>query len=546
MELSINYLDLDSEKIFSARVEIGNGLINKIEQIPEDLSLPYMVPGFIDSHIHIESSMMVPSRFAEAVIPHGTIATVSDPHEIANVIGVEGVEYMIKEGNSVPFNFYFGAPSCVPATNPEFETSGAKLDPNDIGKLLESEEIKYLSEMMNFPGAINGDPEVLQKIKAAKDLGKPVDGHAPGLMGKDLSKYISRGISTDHETISIEEGREKIAQGMKVSIREGSAAKNYEALHPLIDEYPGMIMFCSDDLHPDGLQRGHINLLVKRAIEDGHSVWNVLRAACRVPVEHYSLDCGYARVGDKANFFVCSDLQSWKPDSVFLNGEMAFSNARSELELPPVRLVNQFYSNPMEEKDLQVNVKWGQSMKVIEARDEQLVTGTSIYRIKEDSENLESDPVEDILKLVVLSRYGKSEPQVGFVKGFGLKKGAIFSSIAHDCHNIIAAGTNDSLIVRAIKKVQEANGGIGYIDDGKELIIPLPVAGIMSDKDLGIVSDQYQKLNAVLKEKGVSMKSPLMTLSFLSLPVIPSLKLTDKGLFDVENFNFTDLIYHDG
>lgn len=541
-ELSVNYLDIDAEDIYSARIGIENGKISSIIPIEGDDTLPFLFPGFIDSHIHIESSMLAPSRFAQEALKHGTVATVSDPHEIANVLGIPGIEFMIEDGKRVPFNFYFGAPSCVPATSDAFETAGANLGPKDIEDLLDQPEILYLSEMMNFPGAIQGQKDVLQKIDSALQRGKPVDGHAPGLRGKALETYVGRGISTDHETITYEEGVEKIKLGMKVSIREGSAARNFDDLVKLIDEHPEMVMFCSDDLHPDGLILGHINLLVKRAVEKGCSFWNVIRAACKNPVLHYQLDCGYGRVGDPANFFLSEDLDEIIPTDVWCKGEKVIETGKSLFSLKEIRSLNRFELQDLTADSLRFPVETGDRLKVIRALDGQLVTEAVSMIIDRDMRNFESDAEHDIMKILVADRYGKGNHTVGFVQGFGLRDCAIFSSIGHDSHNVVILGSHDALIIQAYEKIGELKGGIGFVSPKKAAALPLPIAGLMSTDECRTVAENYTRLNKDLGDLGGKMSSPFMTLSFLPLLVIPSLKISDKGLFDVDDFSFTPVI----
>ncbi len=541
-ELSVNYLDIDGEDIYSARIGIENGKISAIIRIAQDDTLPFLFPGFIDSHIHIESSMLAPSRFAKQALKHGTLATVSDPHEIANVLGIPGIEFMIKDGQRVPFNFYFGAPSCVPATSEAFETAGADLGPKDIEELLDRPEILYLSEMMNFPGAIQGQKDVLQKISSALERGKPVDGHAPGLRGNALEAYVGRGISTDHETITYEEGAEKIKLGMKVSIREGSAARNFNELVKLIDEYPEMVMFCSDDLHPDGLILGHINLLVKRALEKGCSFWNVVKAACKNPVLHYGLDCGYGRVGDTANFFLTEDLQEIVPTDVWCKGEKVIEAGTSLFSMKEIRSLNRFEPRDLTTDSLRFPVQSGDRLKVIRALDGQLITEAISIALDEDMENFQSDPENDIMKILVADRYGSGNHSVGFVQGFGLRDCAIFSSIGHDSHNVVILGSHDSLIMKAYEKICELKGGIGFVSSEKTAALALPIAGLMSTDECRTVAEKYTLLNADFHDLGGKMSSPFMTLSFLPLLVIPSLKISDKGLFDVDDFSFTTVI----
>jgi adenine deaminase len=546
--ISGNLVDIHQKKIYPAEIKVENGKIASI--IPtHDSPLTthsYILPGFIDAHVHIESSMLVPSEFAKLAVVHGTVATVSDPHEIANVYGMEGVEFMIENGKTVPFKFNFGAPSCVPATI--FETAGAELNSNDVEKLLQREEIKYLSEMMNFPGVLNEDEEVMKKIAAAHRLLKPVDGHAPGLRGEQAKQYISAGITTDHECFTKEEALDKLQNGMKIIIREGSAAKNFEALIDLLNDYPNQMMFCSDDKHPDSLVMGHINQLCGRAIAKGINVYKVLQAACVNPVLHYKLDVGLLREGDPADFIVVKDLEKFEVVKTFINGELVAEDGKSKIESGKSKVINNFSCNKKEVSDFQYLLnKYGEEenieqVNVIEALDGQLITNRLIKDLNDvivKNGTIESNPKNDILKIVVVNRYNDTAIAKAFIKNFGLKKGAIASSVAHDSHNIVAVGVDDENICRAVNLVIEQQGGISAVDNEKEMVLALPVAGLMSNEDGYKVSAAYTAIDKVVKEKlGSTLTAPFMTLSFMALLVIPHLKLSDKGLFDGDRFEF--------
>jgi adenine deaminase len=512
--------------------------IDPTESSNIDFSLPFIVPGFIDAHVHIESSMLVPSEFARMAVVHGTVATVSDPHEIANVCGMEGVQFMIEDGKKVPFKFYFGAPSCVPAT--VFETAGDTLDAEQVKTLLELKEVKYLSEMMNFPGAIHGEEEVLKKIAAAQALGKPVDGHAPGLSGEGLVQYINRGISTDHECFTIEEAQEKLSLGMKIIIREGSAAKNFEALIPLIDEYPDQIMFCSDDKHPDSLVAGHINSLCARAIEKGYDVFHILRAACVNPVQHYKLDVGLLNVGDDADFVLVDNLKDFKAISTYINGvEVAESGTTKIARLPEQgKSVNRFGINNISIDEIKLPANGVYQLPVIGCIDGQLITEKLNLQPAQHGGNYVSDTKNDVLKIVVVNRYTKAPTAIAFIHRFGLKEGAIASSVAHDSHNIVAVGVDDQSIVDAINLIVDCKGGISCVGQGMKNVLALPIAGLMTDADGYSVADAYTLIDQQAKSLGSTLGSPFMSLSFMALLVIPNLKLSDKGLFDGEKFSF--------
>ncbi|WP_298999325.1 adenine deaminase [uncultured Tenacibaculum sp.] len=532
-----NIVDIQNKRIFKGEVEVEAGKVKAIRAVEHAVE-NYILPGFIDAHIHIESSMLVPSEFAKIAVTHGTVATVSDPHEIANVLGVKGVGFMIENGKKVPLKFNFGAPSCVPATS--FESAGAVIDSEDIKKMMQNPDIKYLAEMMNYPGVIYQDEEVLKKIAWAKHYNKPVDGHAPGLRGEDLDKYIAAGIYTDHECFTYEEGLEKLQKGMKVIIREGSAAKNFEALIDLLPEHYENIMFCSDDKHPDDLLLGHINQLCERAIAKGMDVFKVLQAACINPVEHYNLDVGTLNEGDDADFIVVKDLQKFEVLQTYINGELVAENGKSFVEHVDFEVLNNFDTDKKNVADFEFHSA-SEKIRVIEALDGELVTN----EIEADSlikdGNLVSDVENNVLKMTVVNRYQNAEPSIAFIKNFGLKDGAIASSVGHDSHNIIAVGVSDELICKAVNLLIENKGGVCAVTSSEEKVVPLPVAGIMSDKPAVEIGKAYAELDAMAKQLGSKLRAPYMTLSFMALLVIPSLKLSDKGLFDGNTFKFTSL-----
>lgn len=540
-EVQGNIIDLINKKIFFASIKFEGDRIIKIEELGvENKKHCYILPGLIDSHIHIESSMLIPSEFARLAVIHGTVATVSDPHEIANVLGIEGVKFMLENAGKVPFKFYFGAPSCVPAT--DFETSGAKITLEDIKALFENNQIKYLSEMMNFPGVIFNDSAVMEKIELAKKYGKLIDGHAPGLMGEQLKTYISAGITTDHECFMLEEALEKISLGMKILIREGSAANNFNELKSLITTHNKMVMLCSDDKHPDDLALGHINEVIKRGIKDKIDIFQLLRAACLNPVEHYKLEVGLLREGDFADFIVVDNLQDFNIKQTYINGKLVAENGKSLLKKVKSFFINKFNTDFKEVKDFEIKSDADVDVKVIEAMDGQLITKVQKYKLKNINGVLRSDIDNDILKITVVNRYINSKPSVAFIKNFGLKKGAIASSIAHDSHNIIAVGTTDEELCEAVNSLIETKGGITVVFDGNKKILPLPIAGIMTDEDGYEVAEKYSDINKIVKSLGCNFHSPFMTLSFMALLVIPELKLSDKGLFDGTKFEFTNLI----
>jgi adenine deaminase len=643
MEITGRLVDINAQTITPVRIDIENGIIRSVTPLPDpgttpggapsgappdaSFPLPYILPGFIDAHVHIESSLLIPSEFARLAVVHGTIGTVSDPHEIANVSGLPGIEFMIRNGRTVPFHFNFGAPSCVPATR--FETAGATLDAAKVEQLLANPDIKYLSEMMNFPGVLNKDPEVMEKIAAAQRLGKPVDGHAPGLRGDQARDYIAAGISTDHECFTAEEALDKLRYGMKILIREGSAARNFDALIPLLNDHPDEMMFCSDDKHPDSLLAGHINQLCARAVAKGIDVFKVLRAACINPVLHYKLDTGLLRVGDSADLILVEDLRHFRVKQTWIRGQLVAENGVSHIAsthlvtpstpaatpgatnpsvpvspaasmpaptsaggLLSAEPINNFKAAPHVAADFAYLLnKWGEEenveqVYVIEALDGQLITNKLIVPVADTlpgNGHLYSNPGKDILKIVVVNRYHPAPVAKSFIRGFGLKRGAIASSVAHDSHNIVAVGVDDESICRAINAIIAQKGGLSCVDpgpsgtpassgesagpgapasagstpppgftpisditgepipsmapaSGAELILPLPVAGLMSLDDGYQVAEAYTAIDHKAKALGSTLGAPFMTLSFMALLVIPHLKLGDLGLFDGDSF----------
>lgn len=543
-------VDVQRQKTYLAEVVIQGGKIHSITELPEPgaSATGYLLPGFIDSHVHIESSMLVPSEFARLAVVHGTVATVSDPHEIANVCGLNGVEFMIENGHTVPFKFNFGAPSCVPAT--VFETAGATLGSSDVASLLQRNEIRYLSEMMNFPGVLLHDDEVHQKIAAARKLNKPVDGHAPGLRGEEARKYIEAGITTDHECFTREEAIDKLRHGMKIIIREGSAAKNFDALIDLLHEHADMMMFCSDDKHPDSLVLGHINQLCARAVAQGIDIYKVLKAACINPVRHYALDVGLLQPGDPADFIVVKDLETFEVSRTYINGTLVAENGVSLIKTAVSRVINNFNCRKKEPEDFVISATdttppntthhAPMLIPVIEALDGQLITNHLREKGRIENGRWVSDPDRDILKIVVVNRYNEAPVAKAFIKNFGLKQGALASSVAHDSHNIVAVGIDDDSICKAVNMIIDHRGGVSCVNENLELIVPLPVGGLMSNEDGYQVAKQYSLIDRAAKDAGATLAAPFMTLSFMALLVIPHLKLSDKGLFDGDRFAFVD------
>lgn len=534
--IEANLVDIAAGTIARATLAWQDGIVTGIARLgPADPTLPYLMPGFVDAHVHIESSMLVPSEFARLAVRHGTVAAVSDPHEIANVLGAPGIEFMLDNAARTPFPILFGAPSCVPAT--PFETAGAALDAPAVARLLADLRIGYLSEMMNFPGVLGGDAEVMAKLAAARARGLPVDGHAPGLRGEEARRYAAAGISTDHECFALAEAEDKLAAGMHILIREGSAARNFDTLHPLIDCHADRLMFCSDDKHPDDLALGHIDRLVARAVAAGHDLFDVLRIACLNPIEHYHLPLGRLRVGDTFDAVLVDDLVAFNPRQTWLRGMLAAEDGASLLPSVPVAPLNRWQARPIEPDDLRLAAT-SERIRVIEALDGELVTRESFAAPRRQDGCWRPDPDQDLAMLLVLNRYTAAPPALAFVRGFGLARGALASSVAHDSHNIVAVGADLADLLLAVNTLVAATGGIAVADGGTVAHLPLPVAGLMSDADGDTVATRYAELNALARGLGGKLRAPFMTLSFMALLVIPELKLSDQGLFDGRSFSF--------
>ena len=532
-----NIVDVIHRRIYPGEIHIEDGKISRIVEL-DSAPDQFILPGFIDGHIHIESSMLVPSEFARVASIHGTVATVSDPHEIANVLGIKGVEYMIDNASTVPFKFYFGAPACVPAT--PFETAGALFSSGELETLFQNPNILYLSEMMNVPGVIHDAPSELEKLQMAKRYNKPVDGHSPELRGTDAEKYVKSGITTDHECVTIEEAREKISYGMTVQIREGSAARNLDDLMPLIDECPDKVMLCSDDRHPDDLVESHVRDWVIRAKNKGYDLFNILETACVTAVKHYGLNVGQLQKGDSADFIVVDNLDEMNVLSTFANGMKIAENGKPLIESKKINHVNIFNAKEKSVNDFNVPAQSG-TIRVMDVIDGQLLTKESFIKPKIENGNAVQDIDRDLLKITVVNRYKNEKPAVAFIRNFGIKKGAIASSVAHDSHNIVAVGATDEALCKAVNLIINHKGGVCAVNGDKESIIPLPVAGIMSDGNGFEIGKQYGKLDEMAKAMGSTLGAPFMTLSFMALLVIPDLKLSDKGLFDGKAFEFTSL-----
>ncbi len=544
MKISGNIVDILGRRIFPGEITLEDGCIKKISKLDRNFS-NYILPGLVDSHVHIESSMLTPADFSGLVVPRGTVAVVSDPHEIANVLGVAGVEYMIKDAQNVPLKCFFGAPSCVPATS--FETAGFKISARDIEYLFNN-GTSFLAEMMNFPGVVYRDKEVWEKLELAKKYGFPIDGHAPGLRGEQLRKYAEAGISTDHECSTIEEALSKIALGIKTQIREGSAARNFEALHPLIKQEPLNTMLCTDDSHPDLIiEKGHIDRLIRLGLEKGYSIFDMYQTAVINPVQHYNLPVGLLQEGDAADLIIVDNLMDFNVLETYIDGQKVATNEGPLFNIPVSDLVNNFNCSPVSLDELRVVAPVSNpQIRLIEAEDGELLTKQLVWDISCNAGDvIEADPKLDILKIVVVNRYQQAKPVVGFIKNFGLKRGALASSVAHDSHNIVAIGCDDAAIQTAINTIIEVKGGVVATVDERIELLELPVAGLMSNRAGQDVADAYIKINDFVNEMGCSMSAPFMTLAFMPLLVIPSLKIGDKGLFDVDNFSFTGLFIDD-
>lgn len=532
-------IDIHLRRIFPGEVQVSQGRIKGIRPLA---SAPqrYILPGLVDAHVHIESSMLVPSEFARLAVVHGTVATVSDPHEIANVLGIAGVEYMIQNGRLTPFKFYFGAPSCVPATG--FETAGASIDASGVKTLLNMPEIKYLAEMMNYPGVLMADKEVMAKISIAQQLGKPIDGHAPGVIGVDAQRYFGAGISTDHECFTYEEALEKLKLGVKIIIREGSAAKNFNALIELLPQYPAQIMFCSDDKHPDDLINGHINQLIARALMNGCDLYDTIRAATLNPVQHYHLEVGLLREGDPADLIIVEDLSTFEVVETYINGQMVARRGQTLLDAVKAEVPNHFNTEIKTPADFVVKARTGAAVRVIEALNGEIVTRSATVKLPISDACVCSDPAQDVLKIAVVNRYKNAAPAIAFIKNFGLKEGAIASCVGHDSHNIIAVGVDDVSLCAAVNAIIRNRGGISAVNSEGEKVLPLPVAGIMTNADGYQTAKLYSEIDGFVKNTlGSTLSAPFMTLSFMALLVIPDLKLSDLGLFSGKEFSFVEL-----
>jgi len=533
-----NIVDIELSQIYFGELLVEEGVLVGKNKLGEVGVGGFVLPGLVDSHVHIESSMLVPQEFACLALRRGVVSVVADPHEIANVCGFRGVEYMFRNADVDWFKFYFGVPSCVPATR--FETSGESLGFAEVGQLMGSEEVVSLAEVMNFPGVVNGDKDLLAKIDVALRCGKVVDGHAPGLVGADLKRYVAAGVGTDHECMSVGEAKEKIDAGMMVQIREGSAARNFDNLAPLFNGDVSKLMVCNDDAHPDDLLEGYMDERLKRGVALGYDLFDLLKVFVANPVDFYGLDVGKMRVGDKADFCVVDDLRGFNVQRTYVNGQLVY-DGEVLVNPEPVEVINNFKASEVCVEDLDVELK--DKLNVIDLQDGELYTVKFQFDVSKFA-GAQNSIENDVLKLVVLNRYEEGvKPSVAYIRGFGFKTGAIASTVAHDSHNIVAVGTSDELLVKAINKVVGMKGGIVAVDTDVDEGIQLEVAGLMTRKSGVEVAQEYQKLNEIVKGFGSKLRAPYMSLSFMCLLVIPELKLSDKGLFDGTKFEFVDVTY---
>jgi len=535
-------VDIEHRRLFHGTITVQNSHITKIVEDGKTGG-PYILPGFIDSHIHIESTMLPPRECSRIASIHGTVGLVADPHEIANVLGMHGMRYMIREAKKAAIGIFFAAPSCVPAT--PFETAGGEITTKNIETLCQNPSVVALGEMMNYHGVINHDPIVLAKIRSALLYGKPVDGHAPHVTGTNLTTYCHAGITTDHECETIAEAQEKLRHGMHILIREGSAAKNFDSLSPLFLTQKDHLMFASDDKHPDALQNGHINELVSAAVRRGYDLFRVLRAACITPINHYHLPIGTIQIGNPADFIVVKDLHSFHVLETWYHGRCVARNGTSLLPYKKSPTPNMWHPRNVTEQDFLLKPD-KPCVRVIGVTDGSLITKNEHYPVQTKNGFLASDPKNNILFLTVINRYQKKKPAIAMVRGCGNLHGAIATSVAHDSHNIIAVGDSPKTLTRAINTVIRIHGGMAVVDEKKVRgFLPLPIAGLMSALSYQKTAHVYKTIETEAKKIGSTLASPFMTLSFLALLVIPELKLSDKGLFDGTTFSFTNLFIPD-
>ncbi|MFQ3224989.1 MAG: adenine deaminase [Lentimonas sp.] len=527
IRLSGNIVDVITGTITAGTITLTDGHISAIDHTPGATYSTYLCPGLVDAHVHIESSLLPPSEFGRAALTHGTVASVSDPHEIANVLGIPGVEWMLEDATHTPFSIHFGAPSCVPAT--PFETAGASFGPDEVDQLLAKDEILYLAEVMNFPAVIGRDAHMMAIIEKAKVRGKRIDGHAPAVTGEALRQYASAGIETDHESITLDEARQKCRLGMKIAIREGSAARNFDALWPLLNEFPELCFFCSDDKHPDDLVVAHINALVARAIGHGVEPMHALRAATLNPIRHYGLKAGCLQIGDPADIAEFDSLTTMRCLRCWKSGLLVAEKGRSTLPYRPTTPINRFDATEKQPSDFKLPPTAG-PRRIIVALDGQIITDET------EASAQHADSERDLCYIAVVNRYTDAVPAVALITGFGLKDAAIASSVSHDSHNIVVVGTSPEHLCRATNLIIHEQGGLSLAAHSIEKTLPLPIAGLMSTGTCQDVAHAFTSLSDTAKKLGCPLASPYMTLSFMALLVIPKLKISDRGLFDVSTF----------
>ncbi len=534
-----NLVDVVKDKMYPATVYIENGIIAKVEENNESYST-YILPGIIDSHIHIESTLLTPEHYAREAVRHGVIGAVADPHEIANVLGTKGVDFMIENGNRTPFYFWFGAPSCVPST--PLEPAGAKLGPEEIEELLSRKDVHFLAEMMDYPGVIGSEKEVMSKIASANKHGKPIDGHAPMMSSSDVKQYAAAGISTDHECTTVEEAIEKMSLGMKVLIREGSAARNFDALHPIIASHPRQVMFCCDDMPAETLLEDYLPGSIRKAIGYGYNPLDVIRCASMNVAKHYAIPAGMLQEGDSADFIEIDSLSTFNILKTVIKGNVVFDQneaAPSPLD-STVEVINRFDCEKISIEEIQVKAT-GKRIKVIDCVCGDLLTETHLSTPKTENGYIISNPEEDVLKLVAINRYCPKEISVGFIRGIGIKNGAMATSISHDNHNLVVVGVSDADIVKATNLLIENKGGMVVTSGNKTEVLQLEIAGLMTHRPAKTVAHIQEQIKSLVSEMGSELEDPFLTLSFMSLIVIPKIKLSSKGLFDVTKFEFTSL-----
>jgi adenine deaminase len=526
MEIHGKLVDIHKRKIFPATVTVEKGVITAIERNSHRGEL-FILPGFVDAHIHIESSLLPPSEFARLAVRHGTVATVSDPHEIGNICGISGVEWMLDNALEVPFKFSFAAPSSLPA--------------KEVQELLIRPDVALLGQIDKGWKVLEKDPELMEKIAYAQRVRKPIDGYAPRLFGEDVKGYLAAGITTDSSCTTLSEAREKRTLGLKILVVEGSASKNFETLLPLLGQDPEGCMLCSDHLHAKDLLRGHMNLIIKRALEKGFDLFEILRIATKNPIEHYKLDVGMLRVGDPADLILVEDLTSLRVLETYIDGACVF---KEETLMPKIEVtkINRFNARMTKPEDFAIQPQEGE-LNVIELADNQMLTKCSSFIPKIEGGLVTTDVARDLLKIALVNRYNKAPPVVGFLHGFGLKRGAIATTISHDEHHILAVGTTDEDLASAINVLIAEKGGIALAHQGKIDLLPLPIAGLMSALEAQEVATHYENLQEGAKALGCPLKAPFMTLSFLTHQSLPSLRMSPEGLYDVRSTSNISLFH---